>query len=333
MFFCFFLIVALNISNLLVPCASAEKKGTITRKYNLPAKITNIRVQAHYAHVRLLKFQSKKKKRALETHYNEFLDMREESETLVISEKDFPNEKITWNFSGKAPIMTIKVPKSLSIEIAVFAGKVEINKFWKTNLSVFMPGRGFINVNNTSGNLNVFQGEGNIKINSHKGDITVQAENSHITLESCTGKKMNLNSFKGQIDISKSKGHLSVRSFRSPLVLNHFTGQLNFQQEKGGIYFKPMIGSVFGYSKEGDVRGLMYPNEVNIETNLGRIYLNMPHSKAWVTAETWEGKLFTPVYFNRIKTGGVDRAKGQMRGGKRKGNVSLKSRSGSIKIY
>ena len=60
---------------------------------------------------------------------------------------------------------------------------------------------------------------------------------------------------------------------------------------------------------------------------------NFPYSRAWLTAETWEGKIFTPIYFHRVKTGGMDRSKGCLRGSKHTGKVSLKSRSGSIKVY
>jgi len=152
-------------------------------------------------------------------------------------------------------------------------------------------------------------------------------------LQSCEGR-IDLSSFKGRVEVSQSGGNLSVRSFKSPVVLKKFTGQVKFQQEKGGVFFRPMIGSVSGFSKEGEIRGVVYPNEVNIETKTGKIHLDLPRSNAWVTAETWEGRIFTPVYFNRIKTGGMDRSQGRLRGSrKRKGNVFIKSHAGSIRIY
>ncbi len=324
---------ATNLVHWLVPHSySTVKKGSITRLYTLSPEITHIRIQAHYAHI-LLKQDKSKKKNQIKVQYNESLNIIEEESTLIVSEKDFPDEKAKWSYNRKRPILTLTAPSNLSLKIAVFAGKVEINKFWKTNLSVFMPGKGFINIKNTAGTLNISQGSGNIKITSHKGDITVQAENSRLHLQSCKGGKINLNSFKGRTEVNKSRGSLFTRSFRSPLILNRWTGKLDFQQEKGGVYLRHITGSISGYSKNGEVRGLIYPHEVNIKTGSGKIHLDMPYSKAWVTAETWEGRLFPPVYFNRIKTGGVDRAKGWLKGSKRKGNVSLKSRSGSIKVY
>ena len=309
--------------------AEAGKKLPVTRTYELSSDIKNIRIQAHYAHIRLR--QSRDKKKMLKVQYHEDLEFDEEDSTLVVSEDNFPDKKKSMKNSKKRSIMTVWAP-SLPLKIAVFGGKVEINKFWKTDLFIFIAGKGTIQVKNTKGNLSVFQSKGDIRIDSHKGDITVQAENSRVRLHSCKGQ-VKLNSFKGRIEVNKSSGHLSVRSFKSPLVLNKFTGLLEFRHEKAGVYLKPMIGSVSGYSKEGEIRGVIHPNEVNIETKTGRIHLDLPHSQAWVTAETWEGRIFTPVYFNRTKAGGMDRSKGRLRGKKRKGNVSLKSHSGSIRVY
>lgn len=319
------------LSSMLFLCffTLASEKSSIIRAYELSSDVKNIRIQAHHAHIRL--FQAKGKKKKMKVQYYRFLEFDEENSTLVVSEDDFPNKKKSMKNINKRSVMTVWAP-SLPVRIVVFGGKVEINKFWKTDLFISMSGRGVVQVKNTAGNLNVFQREGDILIDSHKGDITVQAENSRVQLQSCKGQ-VKLSSFKGRIEVNKSSGHLSVRSFKSPLVLNKFTGRLEFRQEKAGVYLKPMIGSVFGYSKEGEVRGVIHPSEVNIETKAGRIHLDLPYSQAWVTAETWEGRIVTPVYFNRVKTGGMDRSKGRLRGKKREGNVSLKSRSGSIRVY
>lgn len=325
----FIIIRAVLLSSLFSFCTytSANKKNFITHKYSISSDIKNIRIQAHYAHIRL--FQSKKKE--LKVQYFKKLKIKEKDSTLLVSEEGFPRVKKAGRSIGKKSVIKIWIP-SFPVEVAVFGGEIEIDKFWKTNLSVFMSERGSVRIKNTKGNLNIFQKEGSIRIDSHKGNIVVQTESSRVQLRSCNGK-IRFSGFKGRLEVNKSKGQLFVRSFKSPLILNTFIGYLDFQQEKAAVYLKPMIGSVSGYSKEGEVRGVIHPNEVSIETKTGRIHLDAPHSRAWVTAETWEGKIVTPVYFNRIKTGGMDRSKGQLRGKKKKGNVSLKSHSGSIRVY
>ena len=311
------------------PMKAEAKQKTTTQRYGLSAEIKNIRVQAHHAHIRLL--QVKDKKNEVKVQYQGSLEMEEEDSTLIISEDSFPDKKIALQTVKKKPRITIWVPK-LPVKIAIFGGKIEVDKFWKTDLFVFMFGKGVVQIKNTAGNLSVFQSAGDIKIDSHKGNLTIQAEDAEILLESCKGR-INVHSFKGRLEVNKSSGHLSIKSFRSPLVFNQFTGQLEFRQEKGGVYLKPVIGSVSGYSKAGEIRGVIHPNEVDIETETGKIHLNFPRSQSWVTAETWEGRIFTPGYFHHIKTGGMDRSKGRLKGSKRKGNVSLKSRSGSIRVY
>ena len=320
----------LSIFFLLFSSASMAEKNII-HKYNLSSEIKSIRIQVHHAHVRVLR--NKNKKQELRVKYKGNLKMEESNDVFAVSEGSFPNEKNVWKLNNKKrSVMVLWVPK-LPIEIALFSGKVEMDKLKQIELSVFMPGRGAIQLKNTDGKINIFQGTGNINIRSHKGDLAIQSEDSRIHLRDCRGK-INLSGFKGHVKISKSRGHLIAHSFKSPLIINHFTGRLDFWQEKGGVYLKPMIGSVSGYSGQGEVRGTIHPNVVDLETDKGKIHLDFPYSRAWLTAQTWEGKVAAPRYFNRVKTGGMERVRGRLKGSKNnKGNISLKSHSGSIRVY
>ncbi|MDE0119914.1 MAG: hypothetical protein OXM55_07915 [Bdellovibrionales bacterium] len=323
--------IALLFSLLSTICfySSAGKQALITRRHTLSSDIKNIRIQVHQVHIRLLKMKGKKKE--IKVQYHKTLSIEEEDSTLIVSEKDFPRSEKYKEGLKKKPVMTVWATR-LPVKIGIFEGTVQINQFWKTDLALFVLGKGSINIKNTAGSLHIFQSSGDIGVQSHSGELMIQSEDSRIRLRSCKGQ-MNISSFKGHLEVNKSNGRLFVQSFKAPLVLKHFTGRLDFRQEKGGVYLKPLVGSVFGYSKEGEVRGVIRANEVDIETQTGRIHLDFPYSRAWVTAETWEGRIFTPLYFNRIKTGGIDRSKGQLRGTKKKGSVSLKSHAGSIRVY
>ena len=320
------------------PSAIAKKKGSVYN-YSISSEISRVRIQVQEAHIRLLSGGKKKgsakknKERKLKVKYAGELETDEDDNVFIISEESFPDEKEAWKSGNRKnpPVMTIWVPE-VPIEIALFTGQVKANKLKKVNLSVFMPGKGSVQIENTNGKVRVFQGGGRINVHSYKGDLTVQAEDSHIKLQSCKGK-INLIDFKGRVDVQKSSGHLTVESFKSPMIINNFTGRFDFRQERGGVYLKSMVGSVFGYSRQGEVRGVIQANEVNIETDTGKIHLDFPRSRAWLTAETWEGRIFTPRYFNRVKTGGMERSRGRLKGSKKKGNISLKSHSGSIKVY
>jgi len=324
-------IINLFLPSFFLPFSYALQKKTISSKQTISPEIKSIQISSHYAHVQLKKIRSKKNQ--LIIHHSIPLEVRTKDSVLLISEKNFPQKKYAKKIIKKKPSITVHAPSQLPITITLFSGEVSVSAFWKTDLSIMIANKGTVRTNHTKGALNIYQREGQIKITSHKGSLNIQSEDSKINLYSCEGN-INLQSFKGKISVNKSTGSLFLSTFKSPLILNHFTGSLKFHQEKGGVYLKPMIGSISGYSNEGEIRGAIHPHQVNIETKKGAINLDLPHSKAWVTAQTWEGKIYTPIYFHRIKTGGMDRSKGQLRGSKNKAaNVSLKSYSGVIRVH
>ena len=310
-----------------IPIGAGAK--SVIYKYDVSQDIKSIRIQAHQAHIELIK--RKDKKQELKVQYSGELEKEEEGDVFIVSVEKFPDEKLAWKKTGKRPTIKVWAP-ARNLEVAVFGGKVLVDKFADVNLSVFMAGKGSVHIKRTTGELKIFQSSGTINLDSHKGNITIQEEDSLVSLNACKGK-INIRGLKGHLEVSKSSGYLDVQSFKAPLVLRHFAGQLSFQQEKGGVYFKPMIGSVSGFSREGELRGTLQPNEVDLKTDTGKIHLDFPYSRAWLTAETWEGRIFTPIYFHRVKTGGMDRSRGRLRGSKHTGKVSLKSRSGSIRVY
>ena len=311
-----------------------------TLEHPLTKEITSIRIQAKKARLRLipqkghrLSIRSDKPLRVTKENTEE-----KETITLIISEKDFPPEESGgFNLGGKQNNILIRAPITWPITVLLFRGQVMVEPAHKVgrfnNLSIRIAGPGLVRTRNTKGTLHVSQREGDVHIHSHKGSLTVQGERAKARFQTCSGE-MSFVGFKSQLQVDNSKGSLTTRAFKLPLTVNKFRGRLDFRQEKGPVYLKSMTGSISGYSKEGEVRGLIYPKEVSIETKTGRIHLDVPHSRAWVQADTSEGRLWTPTYFNRTRTGGMDRAQGRLKGkGKQAGRVSLKSHAGSIKIY
>ena len=334
-------LLSLGLLGLFVGLYSPHIGGaskTLTAQAKLSADIKSIRVEAYHAHIHLLPLKEgkKAKPKELKVEHPAHFKIEEQDSTLVVSEEGFPNQALVELGSKKPqkpPKLTVFVPPfDKPLKVTLFSGKISVQNLKKQDLSLIIAHKGSVRVTNSKGRLNIFQQTGNINIVNYQGKIRAQAENSLISIASCKGE-MHLSSFKGQMVISRSSGTLFTHSFKAPLTLNHFTGQLRFQQEKGGVYFKPLTGSVTGYSREGEIRGSIKPHKVKIETQRGKINLNMPGSGAWLTAQTWEGKIFTPPYFRRIKTGGMERAKGRLRASQKKtGSVFLKSHSGSIRV-
>ena len=309
-------------------------------QYQIDHQIHDIRIQAKKAHIHLIpqkgpniSIQSEKP-----IEITKEKTKSKEKFTLLISEKDFSLEKSpSFNIAGKPNKISIKVPVRWPLTVVLFQGNVLTKSVPQAglfrHLVIMIAGRGSVNTRNTKGLLSVSQSTGDIQIHSHNGSLNIQGERANVSLQNCRGK-MSVIGFKGRLRVDNSRGSLLARAFQLPLIVNKFKGSLNFRQERGQVHLKNMTGSISGYSKEGEIRGLLYPKEVNIETGTGKIHLDMPRSKAWVQADTWEGKLGTPSYFNRLRTGGMDRAQGRLKGrGKRDGRISLKSRSGSIKVY
>ena len=305
----------------------AVAKTHQTSSYPLSSEIKSLRVQLGKANLRLIPLKGDK----LSIRSKQSLKVTEEDSIMLISEEGFlsvSGDTLTTDKKQKA--ITIKVPSSLPITVVLVEGALQADKF--KNLSVFISHQGRTQIKNTKGQLNISQQSGNINVFSHRGPLKIQAEQAKVQVRACQGE-MEFKGFKSQLMVNNSRGQLTVRAFDLPLTLNSFKGRLNFWQEKGDVHLKNVTGFISGYSKEGNVSGLIHPGTVRIETKKGDIRLNVPHSRAWVKVDTWEGRLWIPPYFNRTRTGGVERAQGRLRKGKKSGQVFLKSHSGSIKIH
>ena len=326
---------------------SEAKTTPVTRTYKLSSDIQWIQIQAKKAHVQIMpaKTISHKKKSSktqldtkpeeMKIQYEGNFKVSSEDEGFYITERGFSSRhgenKVISNKEKMS--VTVWLPAQQSLRVLAVSGRVEIQNIQSSNLSVSMLSEGSIKVQNTKGNLNIFQGRGIVDLSSYKGDLKLHAENSRISMNNCHGN-MEIRSFKGRLNIKKSSGKLFINTFKTPVILGHFDGHLTSRQEKGGLYLKPMTGSIQAYSEEAEIQGQLYPDTVDIETKKGAITLDMPGSRAWLSMESWEGRIKSPPYFYRSRTGGLNRARGRLRGkSKNKGEVTLKSHSGSIRVY
>lgn len=328
---------------------SEVKAKSVTRTYELSSDIKWVQVQVQAAHVRILPIkktsaadkekssdtQSDTKRNTIKVEYNGNFKMSSEDENFTITKRDFPpdNKEIRTTSDKKRAGITVWLPEQISLRVLTVSGRIEVNNIKPPRLSVSMLSTGSIQLKNTGGNLSVFQESGEVLLSSHKGALKVHTENSKINIDNCQGD-MEVRSFKGKLNVQKSRGKLHVNAFKTSVILKGFSGQLTSRQQKGGLYLKPMTGSIQAYSEEAEIRGQLYPAKVNIETKKGAISLDMPGSRAWLSMESWDGRIKAPPYFYRVRTGGLNRARGRLRGkGKNKGEVTLKSHSGSIRVY
>ncbi len=327
-------------------CFSLSAEGKIAQNsvtYPLSKSIHSIRIQLHNAQLKVqpLKIKLVKKKSQPTTDIkmlvlNEqktwFSSLKQSTKNnvFILSDKKFPSPHPN---NKKSTAITLSVPP-LPLHILAFNGNITVQGLKPTNLLVSVPGKGDVNISNTQGKVQVFQATGKVHIESHQGLLTVQGENIQLNVQSCKGT-IKVHHFKGQTHIENSRGEIFLNTFKAHDTIKHFTGKLQFYINQGFLRLKPFIGSISGKTKAAHITGGVYPKKVNIETQTGRISLDIPYSQAWVTAESWEGKIHTPHYFNRIKTGGVDRSQGRLKStlAKYKGHVSLKSHSGSISVY
>ena len=321
--------IALISFTIFSSAASLKKK-----KISLSEEISSIKVQAHHAHINLYPLKKAKTKMVEIKKNSSDVEIEEEDSVLLISEKSFPSKRKAWKVRKKQ-IINIGVP-ALPVKVFLFSGQVQVKGITQ-NLSISLLGDGTVDTKQTRGKLNLFQKQGSLKVSAHNGTMSIQSESAKINLSECQGN-MKIRSFKNMVSVAKSKGELFIKTFKSPLNISNFRGSLDFKQKKGGVYLKKVRGLVDGYSEEGEIKGMIYAKKVKVETHTGRIHLDFPASRAWVSAETWDGKISSPIYFYRTKTGGMDRAKGKLKGVKRKnklqqGNIVLKSRSGSIRFY
>ncbi len=268
-----------------------------------------------------------------------FLKVKKKGGKVLLTEKGFPPSSSFYGENKKPYPLWLKLPAGKTVKVILFSGKVDVQKLSFQKLFVSVLNQAHTEIKNTKGVLDIVQNHGDVVLKSHRGKVNLYSQDISLRVEDLKGPGV-FKFLRGKMRLLNSSGFFDVRLFQGDLILRKSSSRLHFHGEKGGVYLRGFKGSVTGYLKEGEVRGqITQPHEVRMETGTADMFLDFPGTQAWLQAESWDGKVKTPPYFHRIRTGGVHRSEGRLRGGKtgRKnedsGSVILKTRSGSITVY
>ena len=174
--------------------------------------------------------------------------------------------------------------------------------------------------------------EGALGLKNNSGSIEARLYSAEASLSEFQGSVF-IYSHLGRVTLKESEGKFKILSYASPVYLEKLKGSLDFKVEKSDIRLKLFEGDVEGYSNQGAVTGSLTPRQGKIETGSGLIRLYFQASRARVSAQSWEGRVYAPRNFYKDRAGGVYKAKGSIKDrGQAGGQVSLKSQSGKIYI-
>ena len=246
-----------------------------------------------------------------------------------VSKKEINKEVVTLNIEGS---VQIKTPTKNIYVILNSSDKLHIRNFQNNNITVSLK-KGDLSIENSTGSFSISLDEGQIKIHNNSGQLKIQSYAAHTQIDQFQGD-IDIMSYQSPVYISNSKGFVHLSSFSSAIKLQKLEGDLNYNTHRSNIQLRSYTGSIQGESRSGSIQGSLTPKKVQIESQSGDINLYFQNSKARVEAQSWEGKVFAPKNFYKDRAGGVSQASGFIQGrGTQSGVISLKSRSGNIRIH
>ena len=255
------------------------------------------------------------------------------SEKLKISQGLYKEEKTdrTLIQIKKKSHLKIGVPAEKIHVVLQTAGKISVQGLKKADLSISIQ-KGSVEVQKSSGRFTVSVDQGRVDFQESGGRLLARLYSAPLSVSKFNGK-MDILSYSSPVSIQNSKGEIKAQGYSSPLNVQQVKGSLNFRSQKSDISLKNFEGDLKGYSQMGAVSGSITPKNVQVETDSGKIRLYFQGSRARVSAQSWEAKVYAPKNFYTDRAGGVYKARGTIQDrGKAEGRVSLKSRSGKIYI-
>lgn len=259
--------------------------------------------------------------------------VRREAGSVVIEAKG-PESKVEWldwtHESGPELVFEIE-GASVPAEIFAHGGEVVAQK-WSQPITATLV-NGAVRTKDTAGMLRVQVQRGEVDIDAHRGRTELDCYGAKLKLNRIEGDLIVTN-FGGESLFNEVKGHVEIRAQGGPVTVAKSSGSLEFQSGHGVVNVNGFEGPIRGRSEVAAVNAQVEGEAaIEIESNQGPVAVRLPASSgAAVKLETEEGYLNAP---GNIRTNSSQKGKsasGRLSGEGPKGNVRVKTKSGTIRV-
>ncbi|MDB2426133.1 DUF4097 family beta strand repeat-containing protein, partial [bacterium] len=218
---------------------------------------------------------------------------------------------------------------SRPFELNWLEGSLVVNN-WKSKGSIDLQS-GAVRAIGYEGNLKLWLQSGIARLQNYKGSLYFKSYKAKVFLENSEGD-VELDNFMGQSQVTEFKGDINLESRLGQVKVSKGEGKLDFKLGRAKINIDNFDGSIRGKSGQGQVTGVLKGDvDVRVRTDEGSVNLKLPRSGAQLDLGTKEGDFRVPSFLKLTRYSFIKVVKGRLRGPSR-GNVFVRTKSGSIKI-
>ncbi len=229
-----------------------------------------------------------------------------------------------------SPPLEIEVTDpGIPMSIAIDEGSVFLQES-RSSVTLVM-GKGQLKGQGGMGEVRAHLKEGAVDLKDWKAQALLDLFNGTVEVKGLEGR-LKVRNFLGKTGVQDSNGAIQFESYRGPLSIAGGKGSLEFKTELGATTVGEFEGDVHGNSESGSVN-LKLKGRVNakVDTVSGSVNVSIPSAAgARVYVASDEGKLAIPKAIGTLSPSAKSHV-GRM-GGEGGGIVSLRSRSGDIRV-
>lgn len=260
--------------------------------------------------------------------------VRREGSVILVEVKG-PESKASfqqWMKQGSPEIFFDMDLPPLPVEISLREGQVSATN-WRQPLAVNLV-TGSLKASGTEASLRLQIQKGHVAVQRHRGSLAIDSFAAKVAVQEVEGD-VEVTNFSGETAITRTKGNLDLTVGQGATTIAQSSGSMEFSNGHGFLNASGFDGPVKGQTEQGAVSVSIEDGaeaDVRIESNQGGVTVKLPaNSGSMVRMQTEEGSLTPPSTLQSSSAHG-QRVSGRLSGSGAKGAVSLKSKSGNLRV-
>lgn len=221
---------------------------------------------------------------------------------------------------------------SQPVEIHLHDGAVSV-KNWHRSVDITLVD-GTVQARDSSGDFNVQLQKGVVTVESHIGRVDIDSFGAQFSAKKVEGDLI-VKNFGGESNFNEIKGDVDIRTYSGPVQVAKLSGSLAFDVGRSVLKIIDLEGALRGKTDLGTVSaGLLGESEVDVESNQGTVGLRLPASSgAALKLNSEEGAIYAPEGVKSYDSGNGQAVRTRLKGDGPKGVVTIKSKSGIIRVH